>query len=86
MHLSSSTDSLSGSLALVLENSLQNTNGALASLHLLDDGVNAELLVGPQRLLLSFVGFANANEATLGSPLAGALDAELLPDSIKRLD
>jgi hypothetical protein len=77
-------------LSLTLEQRLQDPAIAqlapVLGLDLLDILLDAQLGVGPQRLDGVAVGLADADEAALGRPLAGALDAELGPDGIDGVD
>jgi len=72
-------------LSLTVENSLQNIDGA-TSLHLLNHISEPKLLVCPKRRVTILDRNTNTKEATLTSPFTSALDAELLPDAVKRSD
>ena len=72
-------------LVLAGENVLENTQSR-SSLHALDDVSQTELGISPERLDGFGILDTDTNEATLAGPVGRALDVQLLPDALERLD
>jgi hypothetical protein len=65
---------------------LEHAQSAKATVHALDNFVQAQLSIGPERLDSLGILHTHSDEATLAGPVRSALDAKLLPDALERLN